>query len=157
MNDLKRDYATLEERRRNLQSNFTEFYFRDFYDLEKNQDYRQIEDTKVDLEEVILDIKDILATYEDSEFIYLESVNYNHELLKVEIKVLFLTREQVIGQTDKAFIKQLKGLPYLTEIEFDEDAIVDVPVQGSRPRARVVVGLILDEETMPKVGEVYGS
>ena len=128
------------------------FFHPNLYDLEKNRDFQTIEGTKFDLSKVVadIDIKQLLVSYEEdkfpySEFTALERVRYDHETLSLEIQALFLTKDQIIGQSDDAFIKKLQQLDYVAEIRF--------AVQNSEPRFRVRVTIILDVKRMPKAGD----
>lgn len=135
------------------------FFHPNLYDLEKNRDFQTIEGTKFDLSKVVADIKQLLVSYEEdkfpySEFTALERVRYDHETLSLEIQALFLTKDQIIGQSDDAFIKKLQQLDYVAEIRFDHKwDIREIPVPNSEPRFRVRVTIILDVKRMPKAGD----
>lgn len=155
MNDLKREYTFVKSKYDHLQDFFNYFFHPNLYDLEKNRDFQTIEGTKFDLSKVVADIKQLLVSYEEdkfpySEFTALERVSYDHEKLSLEIQALFLTKDQIIGQSDDAFIKKLQQLDYVAEIRFD---ILEIPVQNSEPRFRVRVTIILDVKRMPKAGD----
>lgn len=155
MNDLKREYTFVKSKYDHLQDFFNYFFHPNLYDLEKNRDFQTIEGTKFDLSKVVADIKQLLVSYEEdkfpySEFTALERVRYNHETLSLEIQALFLTKDQIIGQSDDAFIKKLQQLDYVAEIRFD---ILEIPVPNSEPRFRVRVTIILDVKRMPKAGD----
>lgn len=150
MNDLKREYTFVKSKYDHLQDFFNYFFHPNLYDLEKNRDFQTIEGTKFDLSKVVADIKQLLVSYEEdkfpySEFTALERVRYDHETLSLEIQALFLTKDQIIGQSDDAFIKKLQQLDYVAEIRF--------AVQNSEPRFRVRVTIILDVKRMPKAGD----
>lgn len=155
MNDLKREYTFVKSKYDHLQDFFNDFFHPNLYDLEKNRDFQTIEGTKFDLSKVVADIKQLLVSYEEdkfpySEFTALERVSYDHEKLSLEIQALFLTKDQIIGPSDDAFIKKLQQLDYVAEIRFD---ILEIPVQNSEPRFRVRVTIILDVKRMPKAGD----
>lgn len=150
MNDLKREYTFVKSKYDHLQDFFNYFFHPNLYDLEKNRDFQTIEGTKFDLSKVVADIKQLLVSYEEdkfpySEFTALERVSYDHEKLSLEIQALFLTKDQIIGPSDDAFIKKLQQLDYVAEIRF--------AVQNSEPRFRVRVTIILDVKRMPKAGD----
>lgn len=150
MNDLKREYTFVKSKYDHLQDFFNDFFHPNLYDLEKNRDFQTIEGTKFDLSKVVADIKQLLVSYEEdkfpySEFTALERVSYDHETLSLEIQALFLTKDQIIGPSDDAFIKKLQQLDYVAEIQF--------AVQNSEPRFRVRVTIILDVKRMPKAGD----
>lgn len=150
MNDLKREYTFVKSKYDHLQDFFNDFFHPNLYDLEKNRDFQTIEGTKFDLSKVVADIKQLLVSYEEdkfpySEFTALERVSYDHEKLSLEIQALFLTKDQIIGPSDDAFIKKLQQLDYVAEIRF--------AVQNSEPRFRVRVTIILDVKRMPKAGD----
>lgn len=160
MNDLKREYTFVKSKYDHLQDFFNYFFHPNLYDLEKNRDFQTIEGTKFDLSKVVADIKQLLVSYEEdkfpySEFTALERVSYDHdEKLSLEIQALFLTKDQIIGQSDDAFIKKLQQLDYVAEIRFDHKRdILEIPVQNSEPRFRVRVTIILDVKRMPKAGD----
>ena len=159
MNDLKREYTFVKSKYDHLQDFFNDFFHPNLYDLEKNRDFQTIEGTKFDLSKVVADIKQLLVSYEEdkfpySEFTALERVSYDHEKLSLEIQALFLTKDQIIGQSDDAFIKKLQQLDYVAEIRFDHKRdILEIPVQNSEPRFRVRVTIILDVKRMPKAGD----
>lgn len=159
MNDLKREYTFVKSKYDHLQDFFNYFFHPNLYDLEKNRDFQTIEGTKFDLSKVVADIKQLLVSYEEdkfpySEFTALERVHYDHETLSLEIQALFLTKDQIIGQSDDAFIKKLQQLDYVAEIRFDHKRdILEIPVQNSEPRFRVRVTIILDVKRMPKAGD----
>lgn len=159
MNDLKREYTFVKSKYDHLQDFFNYFFHPNLYDLEKNRDFQTIEGTKFDLSKVVADIKQLLVSYEEdkfpySEFTALERVRYDHETLSLEIQALFLTKDQIIGQSDDAFIKKLQQLDYVAEIRFDHKRdILEIPVQNSEPRFRVRVTIILDVKRMPKAGD----
>lgn len=159
MNDLKREYTFVKSKYDHLQDFFNYFFHPNLYDLEKNRDFQTIEGTKFDLSKVVADIKQLLVSYEEdkfpySEFTALELVRYDHETLSLEIQALFLTKDQIIGQSDDAFIKKLQQLDYVAEIRFDHKRdILEIPVQNSEPRFRVRVTIILDVKRMPKAGD----
>lgn len=153
MNDLKREYTFVKSKYDHLQDFFNDFFHPNLYDLEKNRDFQTIEGTKFDLSKVVADIKQLLVSYEEdkfpySEFTALERVSYDHEKLSLEIQALFLTKDQIIGPSDDAFIKKLQQLDYVAEIRFDIREI-----QNSEPRFRVRVTIILDVKRMPKAGD----
>lgn len=155
MNDLKREYTFVKSKYDHLQDFFNDFFHPNLYDLEKNRDFQTIEGTKFDLSKVVADIKQLLVSYEEdkfpySEFTALERVSYDHEKLSLEIQALFLTKDQIIGQSDDAFIKKLQQLDYVAEIQWD---IREIPVPNSEPRFRVRVTIILDVKRMPKAGD----
>lgn len=155
MNDLKREYTFVKSKYDHLQDFFNDFFHPNLYDLEKNRDFQTIEGTKFDLSKVVADIKQLLVSYEEdkfpySEFTALERVSYDHETLSLEIQALFLTKDQIIGPSDDAFIKKLQQLDYVAEIRFD---IREIRVQNSEPRFRVRVTIILDVKRMPKAGD----
>lgn len=155
MNDLKREYTFVKSKYDHLQDFFNYFFHPNLYDLEKNRDFQTIEGTKFDLSKVVADIKQLLVSYEEdkfpySEFTALERVSYDHETLSLEIQALFLTKDQIIGQSDDAFIKKLQQLDYVAEIQWD---IREIPVPNSEPRFRVRVTIILDVKRMPKAGD----
>lgn len=159
MNDLKREYTFVKSKYDHLQDFFNDFFHPNLYDLEKNRDFQTIEGTKFDLSKVVADIKQLLVSYEEdkfpySEFTALERVSYDHEKLSLEIQALFLTKDQIIGPSDDAFIKKLQQLDYVAEIRFDHKLdIQEIPVQNSEPRFRVRVTIILDVKRMPKAGD----
>lgn len=156
MNDLKREYTFVKSKYDHLQDFFNDFFHPNLYDLEKNRDFQTIEGTKFDLSKVVADIKQLLVSYEEdkfpySEFTALERVSYDHdEKLSLEIQALFLTKDQIIGQSDDAFIKKLQQLDYVAEIQWD---IREIRVSNSEPRFRVRVTIILDVKRMPKAGD----
>lgn len=155
MNDLKREYTFVKSKYDHLQDFFNDFFHPNLYDLEKNRDFQTIEGTKFDLSKVVADIKQLLVSYEEdkfpySEFTALERVSYDHEKLSLEIQALFLTKDQIIGPSDDAFIKKLQQLDYVAEIQWD---IREIPVPNSEPRFRVRVTIILDVKRMPKAGD----
>lgn len=155
MNDLKREYTFVKSKYDHLQDFFNDFFHPNLYDLEKNRDFQTIEGTKFDLSKVVADIKQLLVSYEEdkfpySEFTALERVSYDHETLSLEIQALFLTKDQIIGPSDDAFIKKLQQLDYVAEIQWD---IREIPVPNSEPRFRVRVTIILDVKRMPKAGD----
>lgn len=159
MNDLKREYTFVKSKYDHLQDFFNDFFHPNLYDVEKNRDFQTIEGTKFDLSKVVADIKQLLVSYEEdkfpySEFTALERVSYDHETLSLEIQALFLTKDQIIGQSDDAFIKKLQQLDYVAEIRFDHKRdILEIPVPNSEPRFRVRVTIILDVKRMPKAGD----
>lgn len=159
MNDLKREYTFVKSKYDHLQDFFNYFFHPNLYDLEKNRDFQTIEGTKFDLSKVVADIKQLLVSYEEdkfpySEFTALERVSYDHETLSLEIQALFLTKDQIIGQSDDAFIKKLQQLDYVAEIRFDhKQDIQEIRVSNSEPRFRVSVTIILDVKRIPKAGD----
>lgn len=151
MNDLKRVYAKLEAKYGNLQDIFQEFYHSELYNPEKNNDRRQIEDYQLDLEMVINDINEIISSFDYSEFIFLETVNYNSELKELFIQVQFYDQNHIVSGQNTDFIELLNRIDYILEVDFDEP----IPIQViGEPRAQVQVTLLLDEEAMPKVGDL---
>ena len=128
-----------------------EFYPSELYNLEKNNDRQKIEDYQLDLKMVINDINEIISSFDYSEFIFLETVNYNSELKELFIQVQFYDPNHIASGQNTDFIELLNRIDYILEVDFDEP----IPIQViGEPRAQVQVTLLLDEEAMPKVGDL---
>lgn len=154
MNELKRVYVKLEAEFNNLQSYFNEFYHNKLYDVSKNADRQKIEDSQLDLESTIDDIKEILSMFDDSEFIYLESVNYNSEDNTLFIQVQFYDSNHIVNEYGTDFITKLSNLKYVSDIDFERELLLP---EFGEPRAQVRVTITLDPESMPKVGDEYDA